>query len=136
MAFVRIIKYIDLNGIERNLLNGASDGVDAAVQESVSWIKNEVLLDQKFIGDPNFPDVKPATKKAKRRKGNTKVLVDTGHYKDSWVGKTEGLKGVIQCGTDGYFAKLHDRWRIDLLWRKHHSKDALEIIEKSILKAL
>lgn len=136
MTFVQIIKYIDLSGIERNMLNGASDGVDAAVQESVSWIKNEVLLDQKFIGDPNFPDVKPATKKAKRRKGNPKVLIDTGHYKDSWIGKTEGLKGVIQCGTDGYFAKLHDKWRIDLLWEKHHSKEALEIVEKSIQKAL
>ena len=136
MAFVRIVKYIDVPGIEAAIMGAAAVGVESSVQESVSWIKNDVLLDQKYIGDPNFPDVKPATKKAKRRKGNTKVLIDTGHYKDSWIGKTEGLKGLIQCGTDGYFGDLHKRWRIDNLWEKHHSKEALQIIEKSIRKVI
>ena len=137
MASVKIVKYIDLKGIEVGFMAAAAEGVDAAVQESVSWVKNDVIQEQKYVGSPYFPDVKPATKKAKRRKGNMKVLIQTGHYKDSWIGEVDGLKGKIHCGTDGYFGKLHSLgWRIDNLWLKHHSKEAVEIIEKSIQKVL
>jgi len=130
------VRWIDIDSIEADILSAAAEGVNASVQESVSWIKNDVLIEQKYIGDPNFPDVTPATKRIKRKRGNNKVLIQTGHYKDSWIGSVDGLEGKICCGTDGYFGRLHQRWRIDKLWREVHSKEALEIIEKSIQKVL
>lgn len=137
MKSVRIVRWIDLKAIENGIIDGAAEGVAAAVQESVSWIKNDVIMEQKFIGDPHFPDVKESTKTAKQKRGNTKVLIDTGHYKDSWIGESNGLEGKITGGSNvGYAARLHKKWRIDKLWLKAHSKEALEIIERSILKRI
>jgi hypothetical protein len=50
MASVKIIQNIDLDGIQRDILDGAADGVEAAVQEGVSWIKNDLLLGQEQLG--------------------------------------------------------------------------------------
>jgi hypothetical protein len=108
MASVIIVKNIDLKGIHADLLRGAEEGVEAAVQDGVSWIKNDVLLGQEQLGHEDFPNVKPATKKQKAKRGEMHVLISTGAYKDSWIGESKGLDGTICGGGDlGYAGKLH-----------------------------
>jgi hypothetical protein len=136
MASLKVVKWIDLEGIQDDLLDAAAGGVAAAVQESVSWIKNDVLLGQEFMPSKHFPDVAPATKKRKMKKGNTRVLIDTGHYKDSFIGEADGLEGRIRSGDKSYFAQLHKKWRIDKLWMQVHSKESQHIIEMSIAIAI
>lgn len=137
MASVRIIKHIDLNCIHADLLRGAEEGVEAAVQDGVSWIKNDVLLGQEQLGHKDFPDVKPATKKQKARRGEMHVLISTGAYKDSWIGESKKLEGTISGGGDlGYAGKLHKRWHIDELFNKMHKKTTLKIIRDSIRRYL
>lgn len=134
MKSVQVLKWIDVDGLHSDLIDAAEEGVAAAVQDSVSWIKNDVIMEQKFVGADNFPDVKESTKNAKRRTGATKVLVQTGAYKDSWIGESDGLKGKITGGGMGYAARLHKKWHIDKLWAEKHAKEAIAIIEKSISK--
>lgn len=137
MASVRIVKNIDLNGIHADLLRGAEEGVEAAVQDGVSWIKNDVLLGQEQLGHADFPDVKPATKKQKAKRGEMHVLISTGEYKDSWIGESKGLEGTIYGGGDlGYAGKLHKKWHIDSLFNKVHRKVTIKIIKDSIKKYL
>lgn len=136
MASLKIVKWIDLKGINDDLLAAAGMGVEAAVQETVSWIKNDVLLGQEFMPSKHFPDVAPATKKRKMKKGNMKVLIDTGNYKDSFIGEANGLVGRIHSGSKSYFAQLHKKWRIDKLWMKVHSKESQKIIEMSVAMAI
>lgn len=137
MSSVTIIKEINLDGIQRDILNAAAEGVEAAVQDGVSWIKNDVLLGQEFLGNTNFPDVKPATKKQKARRGEMHVLIQTGAYKDSWIGEVSGLEGRILGGGDlGYAAKLHKRWHIDTLFDKIHRETTLKIIRDAIKRKL
>lgn len=137
MASVRIVRWIDLKGIEADIIAAAEEGVEAAVEESVSWVKNDVLIEQKYVGNSNFPDVKQSTKKSKQKKGANKVLIDTGHYKDSWIGETSGLEGKISGGSGvGYAARLHKKWHIDKLWKEAHSKEVFEIIEKSLRRVI
>lgn len=137
MATVRIVKYIDLIGIQKDMLDGAADGVSAAVEDGVSWIKNDVLLGQEQLGHEDFPDVKPATKKQKAKRGKSHVLIDTGAYKDSWIGESKGLEGKITGGGGlGYASKLHKKWKIDMLFNKIHRKTTLKIIRDSIVKRI
>lgn len=137
MAEIFIVKNIDLKGIHDEIIRGAEEGVSAAVQDGVSWIKNDVLLGQEFLGNTNFPDVKPTTKKQKARRGEMHVLIQTGAYKDSWIGESKGLDGTITGGGDlGYSGKLHKRWHIDTLFNKMHTETTLKIIRDSIRKHL
>jgi hypothetical protein len=137
MASVQIVKNIDLNGIHADILKGAEEGISAAVQDGVSWIKNDVLLSQEQLGHDDFPDVKPATKKQKAKRGESHVLISTGAYKDSWIGESKGLEGTILGGGDlDYAGKLHKRWHIDKLFGKVHSKKTLKIIKDSIKRRL
>jgi hypothetical protein len=107
------------------------------VQDGVSWIKNDLLLGQEQLGHEDFPDVKPATKKQKAKRGETHVLISTGAYKDSWIGESKGLEGTILGGGDlGYAAKLHKQWHIDKLFNKVHRKTTLKIIKDAIKKRL
>jgi hypothetical protein len=137
MASVIIVKNIDLDGIQRDILNGAEEGVSAAVQDGVSWIRNDVLLGQEQLGHEDFPDIKPATKKQKARRGEMHVLISTGAYKDSWIGESKGLEGTILGGGNlGYAGKLHKKWKIDELFGKVHSKTTLKIIKDRIKRRL
>jgi hypothetical protein len=137
MASVTIVKEIDLDGIQRDILAGAEEGVEAAVQEGVSWIKNDILLGQEQLGHEDFPHVKEATKKQKARRGEMHVLISTGAYKDSWIGESKGLEGKILGGGDlDYAGKLHKRWHIDELFGKVHSKTTLKIIRDAIKRSL
>jgi putative NIF3 family GTP cyclohydrolase 1 type 2 len=137
MASVEIIQNIDLDGIQRDILDSAADGVSAAVQDGVSWIKNDLLLGQEQLGHEDFPHVKEATKKQKARRGEMHVLISTGAYKDSWIGESTGLEGTILGGGDlGYAAKLHEQWHIDKLFDKVHRKTTLKIIKDTIKRSL
>jgi hypothetical protein len=89
------------------------------------------------LGHEDFPDVKPATKKQKAKRGEMHVLMQTGAYKDSWIGESKGLEGTISGGGDlGYAGKLHKRWHIDKLFDKVHRKTTLKIIKDSIKRSL
>jgi hypothetical protein len=49
----------------------------------------------------------------------------------------DGLKGVITGGGQDYAADLYKRgWKIDLLWKAEHSKEAEKIIKAAIEKAI
>ena len=133
---IRISKTINLPAINREILEGAEEGVQAAVDEGVSWLKNNVILGMEYVGNKNYPDVKPATKKQKAKRGESIVLIHTGQYKDSIIGETKGLTGTIKTGASGYFAELHKKWRIDRLFADVHKAETLEIIERAIRKKL
>jgi hypothetical protein len=137
MESVIIVKNIDLKGIHNEIIQGAEDGIEAAVADGVSYIKNDLLLGQEQLGHEDFPDVKPATKKQKARRGELHVLISTGAYKDSFIGESKGLEGKITGGGDlGYAGKLHKKWKIDKLFYKVHKQATLKIIQDSIRKYL
>lgn len=137
MASITIVKEINIEGIQADILRGAAAGVEAAVQDGVSFIKNDILLGQEYIGNNFFPDVKPATKKQKAKQGKLHVLISTGAYKDSWIGESKGIEGKITGGGDlGYASKLHKKWHIDKLFNTVHRETTLKIIRDAIKKRL
>lgn len=136
MTSVRIFRKWDLDGIHDDIMGDVKDGIDAAVQDTVVWIKNDVILDGKYVGDPVFPDVSAATRASKRKRGKRHVLLETGHLKDSWIGETRGLVGIVGSGSEGYFGRIYQRWRIDQLWEKHHADESREIIKKAVSRNL
>ena len=132
MASIKIVKKFDLKGLHDNLIDCAEDGIDAACAETTDWIKQDVLLDQKYLGTEYFPEVTPATRAAKSKRGERQVLIHTGHLKDSWNFTRQGLEGIVGSGTEGYFGRIYQRWKIDKLWRAEHSKEAMDIIKKAM----
>lgn len=132
-----IIKHIDLKGIQDDIRKGAEEGVEAAVQDGVSWIKNDVLLGQEYVGNANFPDVKPTTKAQKAKRGKMHVLINTGAYKDSWISESKGIEGKILGGGNlGYAGKLHEKWHIDALFNNVRKKTTLQIIRDAITRRI
>ena len=136
MLSVRVFDKTHLSAVEKKITAAAKKGVEAATQESVEWIKDEVITGGNYVGHQNYPDVKPVTKRIKAKKGKTKVLIDTSNYLSSWDGKAKGLTGIITGGGQDYAADLYKRgWKIDLLWKAEHAKEAEKIIKKAIEKA-
>jgi hypothetical protein len=140
MLSISLFDRTNLVGVQKAIIKAAEKGVEAATQEAVSWIKNDVITGGNYIGHQYYPDVKPATKRRKAATGKTKVLIDTSNYLSSWDGKAQGLKGVVTGGggdSAKYSAKLYARgWKIDLLWHAEHSKEAEKIIKAAIEKAI
>jgi gamma-glutamyl-gamma-aminobutyrate hydrolase PuuD len=137
MLSVRLLDRTNLVGVKKAIIKAAEKGVAASVDESVEWIKNDVITGGNYVGHQYYPDVTPATKRMKAKKGKTKVLIDTSNYFSSWNGKANGLKGVITGGGQDYAADLYKRgWKLDLLWHAEHSKESEEIIKKAIEKAV
>jgi len=137
MLSIRFLDHTNLSAIERKIKEAAEKGVEAATHESVEWIKTDVILSGSYVGHQYYPDIKPATKRSKAKKGQTHVLIDTSNYLSSWDGKASGLKGVITGGGQDYAADLYKRgWKIDLLWDAEHKKEAEKIITKAIEKAV
>jgi len=127
----------NLSSKQRAIIKAAERGVEASVQETVEWIKDDVVTGQQYVGTTYYPDVKPATKRIKAKRGRTKVLIDTSNYLSSWNGHTKGLTGTITGGGENYHAKLHERgWRIDKLWEDVHKKTSEKIITDAIEKAV
>ena len=136
MLSISLFDHTNLSAIERKIKAAAEKGVEAATQESVEWIKNDVITGGNYVGHQYYPDIKPVTKRIKARKGKTHVLIDTSNYLSSWDGKAKGLTGTITGGGQDYAAELYKRgWKIDLLWKQAHAKEAEKIIKKAIEKA-
>jgi hypothetical protein len=133
---IRIVKKIDLDGIHAEIMDGADEGVEAAVQEGVLFIKNDIILEEKFKGHKLYPDVKPATRRQKQKKGNTKILIDTTNLKNSWCGEVNGPEGIIGSGYDGYFDKIYKKWKIDELFIEVHGKETADIMARAVQKKL
>lgn len=137
MLSVTFFDRTDLVGVKKAIIKAAEKGVAASVEESVEWIKNDVIQGQQYAGHQHYPDVTPATKRRKAATGKTKVLINTGNFLSSWTGKANGLKGVITGGGQDYAADLYKRgWKIDLLWHAEHSKESEKIIKATIEKAV
>ena len=137
MLSVSLFDHTNLSAIDRKIKEAAEKGVEAATQDSVEWIKDEVITGGNYVGQQYYPDVKPVTKRIKAKKGQTHVLIDTSNYLSSWDGKASGLKGVITGGGQDYAADLYKRgWKIDLLWKAEHMKESEKIIKKAIDKAV
>ena len=134
MASIRIVKKFDLTELHDDLIDCAEDGVEAACADTTDWIKHDVLLDQKYLDTEYFPEVKPATRDAKSKRGERQVLIHTGHLKDSWNFARRGLEGVVGSGLEGYFERIYQRWKIDQLWLAEHSKEAMDIIKKAMAR--
>jgi hypothetical protein len=134
MASIRIVKKFDLKGLHDDLIDCAEDGIEAACAETTDWIKQDVLLDQKYLDTEYFPEVKPATRATKNKRGERQVLIHTGHLKDSWNFSRSGLEGIVGSGTEGYFKKIYTKWKIDQLWLAEHSKESMEIIKKAMAR--
>ena len=137
MLSIRLRDHTNLPSIQKKIEEAAKKGVEAAVQESVEWIKDDVIRGQSYVGHQYYPDVTDATKRMKAKKGKTRILIDTSNYLSSWDGKARNMEGIIHGGGQDYHADLYKRgWKIDLLWQQEHSKVAKKIIEKAVEKAI
>ena len=137
MLSVNLFDRTNLSGIHKKIEEAAEKGVEAATQDTVQWIKEEVITAGSYIGSQYYPDVKPVTKRIKAKKGQTHVLIDTSNYLSSWDGKAKGLTGTITGGGQDYAADLYKRgWKIDKLWEQVHAKESEKIIKKAIEKAV
>ena len=136
MLSINVFDHTHLPAIQKKKLEAAEKGVEAATQESVEWIKDEVITGGNYVGHQYYPDIKPVTKRIKAKKGQTHVLIATSNFLSSWDGKAKGLTGTITGGGQDYAADLHKRgWKIDKLWEQVHAKEAEKIIKKAIEKA-
>ena len=137
MLSVNVFDRTNLSGLHKKIAEAAEKGVSASVEDTVEWIKDEVINGGNYVGHQYYPDIKPVTKRIKAKKGQTHVLISTSNYLSSWDGKASGLKGVITGGGQDYAADLYKRgWKIDLLWKAMHAKESEKIIKKAIEKAV
>jgi hypothetical protein len=127
--------HTNLQGKHRDIIAGAKRGVKLAVEEGVQWVKEDVVQGQKYVGDGNYPDVKPATKRIKAKKGRELVGRDTGNWVASFNSAVKGLVGTIRGGGAKY-GKFQLRWRIGDLFMAHRAKRTREIIEGEIKKKI
>jgi hypothetical protein len=136
MLSVSVFDLTNLEGERKAILKAAEKGVTAAVHEGVEWIKEDVIRDEEYVGTQFYPDVKASTKRAKARKGQDTVLVDTTNTLSSFDGEVNGLEGKITGGGEKYHARIFKRWQIDKLYMAVHEKESQEIIKKDIEKAI
>jgi hypothetical protein len=137
MLSISLFDRTHLSADRKAIIKAAGKGVAASVEDTVEWIKSDVIANNSFVGHQYYPDVKPVTKRIKGKHGKQKVLIDTGNFLSSWDGKVDGLKGVITGGGEDYHADLYKRgWKIDLLWESEHKKESEKIIKKAIEKAI
>ena len=137
MLSVSLRDHTHLPIIQKKIDEAAKKGVEAAVHESLEWIKDDVIRGQSYVGHQYYPDVTDTTKQMKAKKGKTKVLIDTSNFLSSWNGETKGLTGTITGGGKDYHADLYKRgWQIDKLWVSVHKKESEKIIKKAIEKAV
>ena len=137
MLSISVFDRTNLSGIHKKIEEAAEKGVSASVEDTVEWIKDEVITGGNYVGHQYYPDIKPVTKRIKAKKGRTHVLIDTSNFLSSWDGKAKGLTGTITGGGQDYAADLYKRgWKIDLLWKAMHAKESEKIIKKAIEKAV
>jgi hypothetical protein len=137
MLSIRLRDHTNLPLIQKKIEEAAKKGVEAATQEAVEWIKDDVIRGEEYVGHQYYPDVTDTTKRMKAKRGKTTVLIDTTNFLSSWNGKTKGLEGVITGGGGkDYHAKLLKRWQIDKLYLAVHKKESEKIIKEAIEKAI
>jgi hypothetical protein len=137
MLSISLRDYTNLPLIQKKIDEAAKKGVEAATQEAVEWVKDDVIRGEEYVGHQYYPDVTDTTKRMKAKRGKTKVLIDTTNFLSSWNGKTKGLEGVITGGGgEDYHAKLLKRWQIDKLYLAVHKKESEKIIKEAIEKAI
>ena len=137
MLSLTVLDRTNLSGTHKKIQEAAEKGVEAAVQDSVEWIKDDVITNGSYVGSPYYPDIKATTKRIKAKKGQTHVLISTSNYLHSWDSNVSGLKGTITGGGKDYHADLYKRgWKIDKLWEQAHKKEAEKIITKAVEKAI
>jgi hypothetical protein len=137
MLSIRLHDHTNLPLIQKKIEQAAKKGVEAATQEGVQWIKDDVIRGEEYVGHQYYPDVTDTTKRMKAKKGKTKVLIYTTNFLSSWNGETKGLEGVITGGGgEDYHAKLLKRWQIDKLFMEVHAKVSEKIIKEAIEKAI
>lgn len=119
----------------KSIITAAKRGVELATEEGVEWIKQDVVQGQKYVGDANYPDVKPTTKRWKAKKGRELVGRFTGNWVSSFDSSVKGLKGTIRGGSAKY-AKFQSRWQVDSLFMEKRAKRTREIIEREIKKKI
>ena len=117
----------------KKIVKGAKDGVKLATEEGVQWIHQSVFSGQEHVGDGNYPDVTPVTKKIKAHAGKELVGIWTGHTKASFNSAVSGLEGKITGAVYEYFGS---KWHIDSLFLDKRAKKTREIIESEVKKAV
>jgi hypothetical protein len=122
---------------QMRLLKEVKKGIRSATDDTVNWVRGDVLEGQKYVGDSLFPQVKPSTKLSKMKAGKEKVLIMTGNARDSIKQKFAqgGMTGIINFGAN-YWIHLMKKWKIHELFRKERVKPVRKIMEKHIRRAL
>ena len=132
---IKVIDRTNLVAKHKSIIAGAERGVKLAVEESVQWIKIDVVQGQEYVGDENYPNVKDATRLWKAKKGRELVGRFTGNWVASFNSSVKGLIGTIRGGGKKY-AKFQLRWRIGDLFMEKRAKRTREIIEGEIKKKI
>lgn len=134
---IKIIDNVNLSEKTKKIIARARKGVREATESGVEWIKADVFEGQRYVGSSNYPDVTPATKKSKARRGKEKVGIDTANLKNSFDSsyKEGGLIGIISGGGKGY-ADFLKRWKIDRLFMEKRGRKTKEIIENEVKRNL
>lgn len=135
MLSISVLDLTNLEGVRKDIVKAAEKGVMAATHEGVEFIKEDIIRQEQYVGHHYYPDVKASTKRAKARKGQDTVLIDTTNTLSSFDGEVKGLEGKITGGGEGYHARLFKRWQIDKLYMAVHAKESEKIIKESIEKA-
>lgn len=140
-----VVDKTKLTKITKGLERAMKLGVVKATDSGAEWIKQDVFNGQEFLGGKYFPNVKPATRKTKARKGQERVGIMTGNLRDSFdthyssdklTGTIRGGGGVTVNGKKVNYGKFLTRWQIDKLFYKHRAKESKKIVEKEIRKVL
>jgi hypothetical protein len=132
---IKVIDRTNLVAKHKSIIAAAERGVKLATEESVQWVKIDVVQGQKYVGDGNYPDVKPSTKRWKAKKGAELVGRLTGNWVASFNSSVKGLVGTIRGGGAKY-GKFQLRWRVGDLFMAHRAKRTREIIEGAIKKKI
>ena len=132
---IKVIDRTDLPQKVKSIIAGAEKGVALATEDTVQWIKIDVVQGQKYVGDGNYPDVKPATKRWKAKKGRELVGRFTGNWVASFNSDVKGLVGTIRGGGKKY-ANFQSRWRVGDLVMAHRAKKIRDIVEGEIKKKI
>ena len=138
---VKILRdYTHLHKVHAKIITGAIAGVHTATEDALDFVQDAVDT-QRWVGDKNCPDVKPATKKWKAKHGMEKVLRRTGNWIASFDTMYEdgGLTGIVSGGghvKGADYTHLQKRWQMEKLWYEKRSMVARGFIEQAVKKAV
>ena len=132
---VKVIDRTNLPAKLKTIIDAAERGVKLATEEGVEWIKQDVVEGQQYVGDANYPDVKPSTKAIKAKAGKEKVGRWAGNWVASFNSVVKGLVGTIRGGGAKY-GNFQLRWRVGDLFMDKRAKRTQEIIEGEIKKKI